>query len=93
MIEQKFKEEIEKLGSRFRELREAINLIQLDLEVRCGISRTDISKIENGHTNIEFLTLVKIAESLKVELSVFFKSENEWKKYIKMVKKENELKK
>ncbi len=65
--------EIEKFGLRLRELRERKKLSQLDLEVRSGINRTEISRIENGLKNIEFFTIIKLAEALEVELSQFFK--------------------
>jgi HTH-type transcriptional regulator, competence development regulator len=65
--------EIEKFGARIRELRERKQLSQLDLEVRSGINRTEISRIENGTKNIEFFTIIKLAVALEVELSQLFK--------------------
>jgi len=49
-----------------------MKLSQLDLEIQSGINRTEISRIENGLKNIEFLTMVKLAEALGVELYDFF---------------------
>ena len=72
MTERRFKQELKSLGKNIRLLRKQKQLIQLDLEVKCGISRTDISKIENGLKNIEFITIVKIAEALDVEISDLF---------------------
>jgi transcriptional regulator with XRE-family HTH domain len=65
--------EIENFGKRLHEIRMKQKLSQLDLEVRSGINRTEISKIENGLKNIEFFTVVKLAEALEVELIEFFK--------------------
>ena len=60
------------LGKNIKALREASELTQLDLEIRSGIDRGDISKIENGKKNIEFITIVKLAEALQADLSQFF---------------------
>lgn len=49
-----------------------MKLSQLDLEIQSGINRTEISRIENGQKNIEFLTIVRLAEALDVELNDFF---------------------
>ena len=73
MGERRYKMELKALGNRIKDIRTRKNLIQLDLEVSSGINRTDISKIENGIKNIEFLTIVKIAEALEVELYELFK--------------------
>ena len=73
MGERRYKAELKALGKRIKDIRKEKNLIQLDLEVRSGISRTDISKIENGLKNIEFLTIVKLAEALAVDVYDFFK--------------------
>ena len=75
MGERRYKAELKALGIRIRKIREANNLIQLDLEVKTGISRSDISKIENGLKNIEFITIVKIAEALDVNVFDLFKPE------------------
>lgn len=65
--------EIENFGKRLREIRMKQKLSQLDLEVKSGINRTEISKIENGLKNIEFFTIVKLAEALEVELIDLFR--------------------
>lgn len=65
--------EIQKFGERLKELRTKQKLSQLDLEVKSGINRTEISKIENGLKNIEFFTLVKLADALGVELIELFR--------------------
>ena len=72
-MEKRYKVEIEAFGSRVRELREKQGITQLDLELRSGINRTEISRIENAQKNIEFLTIVKLAIALDVELKDFFR--------------------
>ena len=69
----KYDIEIENFGKRLREIRMKQKLSQLDLEVKSGINRTEISKIENGLKNIEFFTIVKLAEALEVEMIEIFR--------------------
>jgi len=75
MGERRYKAELKALGMRIRKIREGDSLTQLDIEVRTGISRSDISKIENGLKNIEFITIIKIAEALDIEVFELFKTE------------------
>lgn len=71
-MEKRYKIEITAFGKRVKELRRKKGLSQLDLEVQSGISRTEISKIENGQNNIRFMTIVRLAEVLEVNLASFF---------------------
>lgn len=71
-LEKRYNQEISLLGERLRKLREQKKLTQLDMEINSGINRTEISRIENGQKNIEFLTLVKLAIALDAELEDFF---------------------
>jgi transcriptional regulator with XRE-family HTH domain len=73
MARSSYDTEIENFGKRLRELRMKQKLSQLDLELSSGINRTEISKIENGLKNIEFFTIVKLADALQIELIEFFK--------------------
>jgi len=75
MGERRYKTELKSLGKRIKKIRLDKGLIQLDLEVKAGISRADISKIENGLKNIEFITIIKIAEALDVEVIELFRLE------------------
>jgi len=70
--EELYKIEIEKFGHRLRHLRTGLKLSQLDLEVRSGINRTEISRIENGKKNIEFFTIAKLANALEIEIKDLF---------------------
>jgi len=72
MGERRYKTELKSLGKRIKKIRLDKGLIQLDLEVKAGISRADISKIENGLKNIEFITIIKIAESLYLQVIDLF---------------------
>ena len=65
--------EIANFGKRVREIRMKQKLSQLDLELKSGLNRTEISKIENGLKNIEFFTIVKLVEALEVELIELFR--------------------
>jgi transcriptional regulator with XRE-family HTH domain len=71
-MEKRYDQEIRAFGKRLKQLREAKELSQLDLEIESGINRTEISRIENGLKNIEFLTIVKLSAALNVEISDFF---------------------
>ena len=71
-MEKRYKIEIKAFGKRPKTIRQKKGLTQLDLELESGISRTEISRIENGLKNIEFYTIVKLAEALGVSLSEFF---------------------
>ena len=66
-MDDKYSHEIKSFGGRLREIRKRKNLTQLQLEVLCGMDRTEISKIENGLKNIEFFTIIKLALALKIE--------------------------
>ena len=72
-MEKRYKIEIGNFGKRLRSLRKTKGLSQLDLELSAGINRTEISRIENGQKNIEFLTIVKLAIALEVDLLDLFK--------------------
>jgi len=72
MSDERYKKEIVAFGKKLRELRLERNLIQLDFEAAVGKARTEISKIENGQLNIEFFTIVRLAEVLNVELRTLF---------------------
>jgi transcriptional regulator with XRE-family HTH domain len=72
-MEKRYNSEIAAFGRRLKQLREKKKLTQLDLELESGISRTEISRIENGLKNIEFLTIVKLAVALDITIQEYFK--------------------
>ena len=60
------------IGDRLREMREAKNLSQGDVEKRTGLLRHYISRVENGHTVPAIETLEKIARALEIPLYQLF---------------------
>lgn len=72
MVDNTFKKELEAFGERLLALRKEKGLSQADLESLCAIARSEISKIENGHKNIELTTIVRLARALKVPITSFF---------------------
>ena len=60
------------IGDRLRELREAKNLSQGDIEKRTGLLRCYTSRVENGHTVPSVETLEKYARALEIPLYKLF---------------------
>jgi transcriptional regulator with XRE-family HTH domain len=60
------------IGDRLREMREAKQLSQGDIEKRSGLLRCYISRVENGHTVPAIETLEKMARALEVPLYQLF---------------------
>jgi transcriptional regulator with XRE-family HTH domain len=60
------------IGDRLREIREAKQLSQGDIEKRTGLLRCYISRVENGHTVPAIETLEKMARALEVPLYQLF---------------------
>jgi len=67
--------ELSEFGKKIRHYRKRNNLTQVDLELKTGINNGDISRIESGQKNIEFYTIVKLAEALDVEIIDLFKKD------------------
>ena len=60
------------IGDRLKELREAKELSQGDIEKRSGLLRCYISRVENGHTVPAVETLEKMARALEVPMYRLF---------------------
>lgn len=60
------------IGERLRQLREAKNLSQGDVEKRTGLLRCYTSRVENGHTVPAVETLEKYARALEVPIYRLF---------------------
>jgi transcriptional regulator with XRE-family HTH domain len=60
------------IGEKLRQLREAKNFSQGDIEKRTGLLRCYTSRIENGHTVPSFETLEKYASALEIPLYKLF---------------------
>jgi transcriptional regulator with XRE-family HTH domain len=73
-IEQKteFTEKIMVIGDRLKELREAKEVSQGDIEKRTGLLRCYISRVENNHTVPAVDTLEKLARALEVPMYQLF---------------------
>ena len=65
------------IGDRLRELREAKNLSQGDIEKRTGLLRSYTSRVENGHTVPSVETLEKYASALEIPLYKLFYDDTE----------------
>ncbi len=61
-------------GQRVRALRQAQAMTQDDLFERCGLFRTDISRIENGRANPSLTMIEALAVSLRVPIAALFES-------------------
>jgi transcriptional regulator with XRE-family HTH domain len=60
------------IGERLRDIREAKNLSQGDIEKRTGLLRCYISRVENGHTVPAMETLEKCARALEIPIYQLF---------------------
>jgi transcriptional regulator with XRE-family HTH domain len=70
-----------RIGQRIREIREAKNLSQGDIEHRSGLSRAYTSRVENGHTIPLIETVEKYARALEIPLyRLFYEGEEPPKK-------------
>jgi transcriptional regulator with XRE-family HTH domain len=63
------------IGEKLRELREAKNLSQGDIEERTGLHRAYVSRVEHDHTVPTVGTLEKFAHALGIPLYRFFTDE------------------
>lgn len=64
----KFEKMAEKLGAYFRDLRQQHGLSQQQLADKAGITRQHLTRLEAGG-NPKLLTLVRLADALKIELA------------------------
>jgi transcriptional regulator with XRE-family HTH domain len=70
-----YEEEIASLGTKLRDLRRARKMSLEELSDLTGLSIGILSQIERGKGNPSFVTLMKVADSLDIQLGYFF-SEN-----------------
>ena len=63
----------QKLGARIKQLREEKGLDQKAFAFDCEIGRTQLYMIENGKTNPQLPTLMKIANGLEISLQELLK--------------------
>ncbi len=72
MPDERFTYELMAFGKRVRSIRKSKGMSQLDLALAVSKDRSEISKIENGKLNIEFLTIVRIVIALELEIYDLF---------------------
>jgi transcriptional regulator with XRE-family HTH domain len=54
-------------GENLRKIREKKGFSLNDLASRCEIDKSNISKIENGHVNLQLTKIFELAKGLEVE--------------------------
>lgn len=62
----------EEVGKRIREKRILKKLTQIDVASHCNIERTNLSRIENGKTNLTLHTMLIICEALDMSIEELF---------------------
>jgi len=60
------------MGSRIRAIRESHGLSQEEMAMKAGLDRAYYGRVERGEANVASLNLLKIAETLSVEVGDFF---------------------
>lgn len=63
----------EKVGSRIKELRRALELSQEKLTLKAEVDRTYLAGVEQGKRNPSIKSLEKILKALEVSFGEFFK--------------------
>lgn len=59
-----FEEEKTNFGKKVATIANLLNLNQSQLGQRCGINRTEINRLINGNKNLEFKTIIKVANGI-----------------------------
>jgi transcriptional regulator with XRE-family HTH domain len=57
----------QKFGSHLKKIREGKGMSLVDVDRRCDLDESNISKIENGKVNIQLSTIFELAKGLGVE--------------------------
>lgn len=70
------------VGTNIRTLRLAAGVTLAEVADRAGLTKSTLSKIENGQTSSPISTLVAIAGALGVHLSEFFREEKSAPRYL-----------
>lgn len=68
---------LEKLGHNIKVERVKLDYSQEKLSELSGVQMQHISKIENGETNIKFLTLLAIAKAMNVNFDKLYDIKND----------------
>ena len=70
MTQSRYDIEIVALGKNVRKFRKKKGWTQVDLETNSGITQADLSRIESGSLDVQFSSIVRIAEALDVPTKV-----------------------
>lgn len=65
--------ELRQLGAAIRQKREVMDVSQEDFAELAGVHRTYIGQLERGEKNVSFVSILRVAQSLKVKPSALFK--------------------
>ena len=57
----------DKFGSHLKKIRESKGYSLKDVDFRCDLDESNISKIENGRVNIQLSTIFELAKGLGIE--------------------------
>lgn len=61
-----------RMGHHLRRLRMGLDLSQEEVAGRCGLTRANLSRIENAQANVTVITLEAICHVLHLSLAEFF---------------------
>jgi transcriptional regulator with XRE-family HTH domain len=64
--------EIKRFGENVKKWRKERGMTQEQLAEKAGVPRPNLSKIESGQLNVEFNTIVKIADALEITTNLLF---------------------
>jgi transcriptional regulator with XRE-family HTH domain len=67
-----YNDEINSITQKIKKIRISKNMSIQELAYKCDIERSNMSRIEAGHTNITIKTLCKICTALNISLSTLF---------------------
>ena len=66
MTQTRYDIEIVAFGKNVRKFRKKKGWTQVDMETNTGITQADLSRIESGLLDVQFSSIVRIAEALEV---------------------------
>jgi transcriptional regulator with XRE-family HTH domain len=73
-----FEEEKINFGKKIASIANSLSLNQGQLGVRCAINRTEINRIINGKKNLEFETIIKMANGISILTKYLFDYDNQF---------------
>ena len=70
------------IGNVVRLIRTKAGLTTIELSKKVGISQAQVSRLENGHQGFRSVTILHLAEALKVPPFRFLMTDKEWDRYV-----------